>query len=189
MIKHEKAKGLTHSSFHSLACCPQAVTPWHPGQRERGGQTAASCNESLAPRPSSPGSPGPSFRQGIMSAWPPCLLSQKKPSWPGGGLLLQKAAATKRRRAAPSKTEEQGFLLSGWMGTHGCKCSAQTPLKKCEVGHLSKLQEILEEGSDTESDLKETLYAPLMQYLFWGLISIKSLPGCPFPSRYPQCDR
>lgn len=133
MIKHEKAKGLTHSSFHSLACCPQAVTPWHPGQRERGGQTAASCNESLAARPSSRGSPGPSFRQGDNVRLPALASCTEKAILGRGGSPIAKAAATKKRRAAPSKTEEQGFLLSSWMGKHACKCSAQTPLKNLKL--------------------------------------------------------
>lgn len=125
-----------------------------------------------------------------MSAWPPCLLSQKKPSWAGGGgSYCKKLLPQKGAEQLPARLKNKDFCsAAGWERT-AASVQHKHHLKKCEAGHLSKLQEILEEGSDTESDLKETLYAPLMQYLFRGLISIQSLPGCPFPSCYPQCDR
>lgn len=188
LIKHEKAEGLTHSSFHSLARCPQAVTPWHPGQRER---RRPSCSQLqwITRSPRSPPPQGawiPPSGKGIMSAWLRWLLSQKKPSfWGGGGdPPIAKAAATEKRKAAPSKTKVRGLLLSSWMGTHSCKCSAQTPLKNLM---LSKLQEILEEGSGTESDLKETayLFMPCSCKIYFGdWFPLQSFPSPPSPPHY-----
>lgn len=101
-------------------------------EREEAKLQPAAMNHSL-PVPPPQGARVPPSGKGIMSACLRCLLSQKKPSWGGGAPVAKAAATKKKRRAAPSKTEEQGFLLSSWMGKHACKCSAQTPLKNLKL--------------------------------------------------------
>lgn len=115
LIKHEKAEGLTHSSFHGLARCPRAVTPWHPGQRER---RRPNCSQLqwITRSPQSPPPQGawiPPSGKGIMSAWLRWLLSQKKPSfgggWGGVGVLLQKLLPQKSAKRLPARPKNRDF--------------------------------------------------------------------------------
>lgn len=106
-------------------------------------------NHSLPPVPSSPGSLDPSFRQGDNV----CLatlasFTEKAILWGwlgGGGGPIAKATATEKRMQLPARPKNGDFCsAAGW--EHVPASVQHKHHLKSDVGHLSKLQELLEEG-------------------------------------------